>query len=73
MSVSLPFLIVSVQVAATHALLAQTPLAQSVVALQRRPLAHAVHTVPPQSMSVSSPFERVVAAARCTCRTRSAR
>ena len=61
-SVSVPFWIMSVQVAATQTLLAQTRLAQSVVAPQRRPLAQAVHTVPPQSTSVSAPFELRVGA-----------
>ena len=53
---SLPFSTVSVQLAATQTLPLQIRLAQSVVATQRLPFAHAVHIVPPQSASLSSAF-----------------
>src|SRR5262245_10069540 len=55
MSDSGPLRGASVQFAPTQMLFEQIRLTQSVVVTQRRLLAQAVHVVPPQSMSVSSP------------------
>src|SRR5260221_1289419 len=66
MSVSAPFLMPSVQDAATHTPPLQTPETQSLPALQCLPTAQTGQVPPPQSMSVSAPFlmpsEQVAAA-----------
>jgi hypothetical protein len=56
MSVSFWFLTLSLHVAATHALVVQTLLVQSPPTEQILPLAHPLHMLPPQSVSVSTPF-----------------
>jgi hypothetical protein len=56
-SLSAPFLTASLQAAATHLLLVQTPLAQWLPALQVCPVVQRPHVdVPPQSTSLSPPF-----------------
>lgn len=55
-SVSLPFLTVSVQLAAAQSLAEQTPLVQSVAATHALESAHFPQVPPPQSTSVSLPF-----------------
>jgi hypothetical protein len=54
-SVSVPLRTPSPQVAATHLLALQTPLAQSEGALQPRPSGQGAQALPPQSTSVSVP------------------
>jgi len=55
-SVSVPFLVLSLQLDVWQTLVVQTKLAQSAPAEQLLPLAQPEHIVPPQSMSLSLPF-----------------
>src|SRR5438132_1569395 len=55
-SVSIPFLTLSMQVAATHTPAAHVMLRQSPLTLHFLPPAQPGHRAPPQSTSVSAPF-----------------
>jgi hypothetical protein len=55
-SVSVPFLTTSVQVAGWHTSPVHTPLWQSLATAHVLPATHLLHEAPPQSMSVSVPF-----------------
>ena len=56
MSVSAPFITLSVQVAVAHLPAVQTPLRQSPTTLHAFVSGHLAQVPPPQSMSVSAPF-----------------
>jgi hypothetical protein len=55
-SLSVPFLTPSEQLAARHTLAVHTPLAQSELIAQPRPVLQAPQVPPPQSTSVSLPL-----------------